>query len=50
LQGPPRSQSVTFHPRSHNRTSILRASRYAESSTVMSQSFNRGSQTFLSQN
>ena len=25
-QGPPRSQSVTFHPRSHNRTSILRAS------------------------
>jgi hypothetical protein len=25
-QGPPRSQSVTFHPLSHNRTSILRAS------------------------
>jgi hypothetical protein len=46
----PRSQLATVHPRSHNRGSILRASRYAESSAARTQNIDRGAQLFLTRN
>ena len=36
----PRSQLATVHPRGHNRGSVLRASRYADSSATRTQNFN----------
>ena len=46
----PRSQLVPLHPRGHSCASVLRASRYAESSATKTRSFNRGLQSFLTRN
>ena len=46
----PQNQLATVHPRSHNRGSILMASRYAESSAARTQNFDRGTQSFLTRN
>ena len=44
------NRTTTYHPRSHNGTSTLRASRYAEADINRAQSFNRGTRSFLSRN
>ncbi len=42
--------TTTYHPCSHNCTSTLQASRYAEADINRAQSFNRGTRSFLSRN
>jgi hypothetical protein len=44
------NQTTTYHPHSHNCTSTLQASRYAEADINRAQSFNRGTRSFLSHN